>query len=124
MDEKSYPDYLKAQSYEDLVSIRNSLDKAAHPDRYAMVIPEIETRGKMPESPPSEQDRRRKSTRAATIILCLLVFGIASTVKRLSEDGLIKVISLGVSVVALAVGIGSTCSRSKKEPEQGGGHVR
>jgi len=52
MDDKTYPAYLKGQSYKDLLSIRGSLDKSSHPDRYAMVIAEIDARDKLPVPPP------------------------------------------------------------------------
>ena len=52
MDDNSYPAYLKGQSYETLQSIRSSLDRSSHPDRYAMVLAEIEARDKRPVPPP------------------------------------------------------------------------
>ena len=51
MEDKAYPAYLKRQSHDDLLSIRDSLDKVAHLERYAMVLAEIESCEKSPVSP-------------------------------------------------------------------------
>ena len=48
MDDTEYSAYLKGQSNDDILSIRGSLDRVAHPERYRMVMAEIETREKEP----------------------------------------------------------------------------
>jgi len=47
MQDAEYQEYLKNQSYEDLLAIRSSLDKAAHPERFSLLITEIEGRDKL-----------------------------------------------------------------------------
>lgn len=53
MDDNEYPAYLKGQSLDDLLSIRDSLDGRARPVRYAMVLAEIATREKSPATVPA-----------------------------------------------------------------------
>jgi hypothetical protein len=48
MQDTEYQAYLKKQSYEDLLSIRSSLNAQTYPDRYAMVISELDERDKLP----------------------------------------------------------------------------
>jgi hypothetical protein len=52
MNDAEYRDYLKKQSFDDLLAIRNTLDSIAHPDRFALVIAEIEGRDKLTVPPP------------------------------------------------------------------------
>jgi hypothetical protein len=52
MNDTEYRDYLKKQSYDDLLAVRGSLDSVAHPDRFALVLSEIEGRDKLTVPPP------------------------------------------------------------------------
>jgi len=51
MQDAEYLAYLKKQSYEDLVSISQSIDKQAQSERYAMVIAEIMERDRVSKEP-------------------------------------------------------------------------
>jgi hypothetical protein len=52
MSDTEYRDYLKKQSYDDLLAIRGSLDRESHPARFALVLSEIEGRDKLTLPPP------------------------------------------------------------------------
>ena len=52
MEATEYATYLKKQIYEDLISIRDSINRVDHPERYALVNAEIETRDRIPVPPP------------------------------------------------------------------------
>ena len=52
MEDREYDAYLKKQTYEDLLSIRTSINRVAQPARFALVNAEIETRDRIPAPPP------------------------------------------------------------------------
>jgi len=52
MQDAEYQELLKKQSYEDLLAIRRSLNRVAHPERFALVIAEIDGRDKLTIPPP------------------------------------------------------------------------
>lgn len=54
MQAADYQAYLKKQTYEDLLSIRSSLNRHDCPDRYALVVSEIDERDKLPPPLPTE----------------------------------------------------------------------
>jgi hypothetical protein len=56
MPDEDYSAYLKRQSYDDLLAISYSLDKDAHPERYAMVSAEVAVREKRGEKPEGKWD--------------------------------------------------------------------
>ncbi len=52
MEDAEYAAYLKKQTYEDLISIRDSLNRTTLPARFALVNGEIESRDSVPVPPP------------------------------------------------------------------------
>jgi len=54
MEEASYELKLKSYTLDELVDIRDHIDKKEHPERYALVLAEIEKRTKHPESQTEE----------------------------------------------------------------------
>jgi len=108
MNEPSYADYLKTQSYEDLLSIRNSIDKTVHPDRHAMVVAEIEARGQQPPPPPADPKSVRR--RALVLLICLAGAILASIVRRYVQDPSLRMLLHAVSVCIMVVGILFTSS--------------
>ena len=52
MEDREYEAYLKKQTYEDLLSIRSSINRVAQPARFALINTEIETRDRIPAPPP------------------------------------------------------------------------
>jgi len=52
MQDAGYEDYLKEQSCEELLSIKNSLSRVAYPDRFAMITAEIAGREELTLPPP------------------------------------------------------------------------
>jgi hypothetical protein len=52
MDDIEYQAYLKKQTYDDLLSIRDSINRMARPERFALINTEIEVRDHIPVPPP------------------------------------------------------------------------
>jgi hypothetical protein len=52
MEDTEYEAYLKKQTYDDLLSIRTSINRVAQPARFALVNAEIETRDRIPAPSP------------------------------------------------------------------------
>ena len=108
MNEPSYADYLKTQSYEDLLSIRNSIDKTAHPDRHAMVVAEIEARGQQPPPPPA--DPRSVRRRALVLLICLAGAILVSIVRRYVQDTSLQMLLHTVLICIMVAGFVFTSS--------------
>lgn len=88
MNDEEYQSYLKTQVYADLLSIRNSLNRAAYPGRYDQVIAEIDARDKMSVPPtssdstplsviPTMNSRRRTGIVVASLAMMLAVLALA-----------------------------------------------
>ena len=80
MQDEDYRAYLRRQSYDDLLSIRSSLDKSSHPDRYAIVLEEIEARGKQPAPLPFRLEPMGK-------VSCIVAGSIAAAIGLFSVYG-------------------------------------
>lgn len=58
MEDEEYPEYLKKESYDDLVSISYSIDKETQAKRYQMVLSELAERDKRGEKPKANWGRK------------------------------------------------------------------
>jgi len=100
----SYGAYLKKQSSDDLQSILNSINKMAHPARYAMVIAEIEVRDKLPKPQPDELDHRKRLSRLPILSLCIMIIGTTMTIQHSAQHTVTRMVCFAIMVGALAVG--------------------
>lgn len=91
IDDAEYPAYLKKTSYEDLLIIRDEIDRKAHPSRYAMVIAEIAERDKLPETAPTHTKVLARS-RSGIHILLGAVFVLRGVILLFrGHDGIVSV---------------------------------
>jgi len=110
MQDTEYQAYVKKQSYNDLLSIRNSLSKTTYPDRYAMVIAEIEARDKGPVPPPlsgiSPDPMLRPHTQpedVSTLTKALIILGfliqVSSTFMSNAETEAFQMLRLSLALI-------------------------
>ena len=122
MDNTEYQAYLKKQSDADLLSIRNSLDRGAYPDRYAMIIAEIEARDKLSVTgsyPTSNNTSANGSARpnGVTPLITILVFGglllhLGSGFMSYAEAAL--TVRFLVAIIGSVMSVGGCISYAKK----------
>ncbi len=67
MQDAEYQEYLKKKSYDDLLSIRSSLNGNAHPERFALVIAEIDGRDNLTVPPPPPGSNREATWRSSSM---------------------------------------------------------
>lgn len=81
MEDEEYPEYLKKQSYDDLLSISYSIDKEAQAKRYELVLSEIAERDKRGEKPEANWQekpfRRSKNDKLFGVVAGLICLAMA-----------------------------------------------